>query len=91
MIVKKPQNQGVLFESPFDQELDPGNRWIKFSRIIPWEELSSFYLSRMDAKMGAAIKDARIVLGALIIKHHESLGDEATIFAIQENLYMQGK
>ena len=39
--------------------------------------------------MGAAIKDACIVLGALIIKHHESLGDEATIFAIQENLYMQ--
>jgi hypothetical protein len=61
MIVKKPQNQGVLFESPFDQELDPENRGIKFSRIIPWEDLSSFYLSRMDAKMGAAIKDARIV------------------------------
>jgi hypothetical protein len=89
MIVKKLQNQGVLFESPFDQELDPGNRWIKYSRIIPWDQLSDFYLSRMDSKMGAAIKDARIVLGALIIKHHESLGDEATIFAIQENLYMQ--
>lgn len=89
MIVKKPQNQGVLFESPFDQELDPENRWIKYSRIIPWDQLSSFYLARMDAKMGAAIKDARIVLGALIIKHHEDLGDEATIFAIQENLYMQ--
>jgi hypothetical protein len=42
MIVKKLQNQGVLFESPFDQELDPGNRWIKYSRIIPWDQLSDF-------------------------------------------------
>ena len=89
MIVKKLENQGVLFESPFDQELDPENRWIKFSGIIPWDQLSDFYLSRMDSKMGAAIKDASIVLGALIVKHDESLGDEATIFAIQENLYMQ--
>jgi len=39
--------------------------------------------------MGASIKDARLVLGALIIKHQENLSDEGTIEAIQENLYMQ--
>ena len=39
--------------------------------------------------MGAGTIDARIVLGALIIKHHEELSDEGTIYSIKENLYMQ--
>ena len=43
----------------------------------------------MDKKMGAGTIDARIVLGALIIKHHEDLSDEGTIESIKENLYMQ--
>lgn len=89
MIAQKLQNQGVLFQTPFDQELDSENRWIKFSQLLPWDKLSSFYLIRMDPKMGAVIKDARIVLGALIIKHHEGLSDEGTIEAIKENIYMQ--
>jgi hypothetical protein len=43
----------------------------------------------MDSTMGAGSLDARIVLGALIIKHHENLSDEVCIETIQENLYMQ--
>lgn len=89
MIIQKSAKQGVLFATPFDQELDLDNRWVKFSNIIPWDDLSSFYLRRMHQTMGAGIKDARIVLGAMIIKHRESLSDEGTIASIQENLYMQ--
>jgi len=89
MIAQKLQNQGVLFQTPFDQELDSENHWIKFSQLLPWDKLSSFYLIRMDPKMVAVIKDARIVLGALIIKNHEGLSDEGTIEAIKENIYMQ--
>jgi IS5 family transposase len=89
MKTQKSVQQGVLFSSPFDQELDFENRWVKFSNIIPWDALSGFYLKRMHQTMGAGIKDARIVLGALIIKHHEDLSDEGTIQSIQENLYMQ--
>ena len=43
----------------------------------------------MDSGMGAGTLEARIILGAVIIKHHENLSDEGTIEAIQENLYMQ--
>jgi len=43
----------------------------------------------MDKKMGAGTIDARVVLGELIIKHHEELSDEGTIESIKENLYMQ--
>jgi hypothetical protein len=52
------------------KELDFENRWVKFSNIIPWNELSGFYLKRASND-GSRIKAAGIVLGALIIKHHE--------------------
>ena len=89
MISVKDSNQVCLFETPFENELDKNNRWIKFSKIIPWDKVSNYYNQRMCNRNGAATTDARIVLGALIIKHHESLSDVGTIEAIQENIYMQ--
>ena len=89
MIRGKDSNQVQLFSTPFEQELDLENRWVKFSNIIPWNKLSSFYYTRMSSGMGAGTTDARIVLGAIIIKHHETLSDEGTIDAIKENIYMQ--
>lgn len=89
MIREIDAEQGQLFATPFEQELDLDNRWIKFSKILPWNKLNGYYYSRMDKKMGAGTIDARIVLGALLIKHHEDLSDEGTIENIKENLYMQ--
>jgi transposase, IS5 family len=43
----------------------------------------------MCNKNGAVTTDARVVLGDLIIKHHENLSDVDTIEAIAENIYMQ--
>ncbi|MBC7693873.1 MAG: transposase [Burkholderiales bacterium] len=43
----------------------------------------------MSSEMGAGTTDASILLGAIIIKHHETLCDEGTIEAIKENIYMQ--
>lgn len=89
MIVGTTTAQGQLFTTPFEQELDMSNRWIIFSKILPWDKLSRYYHARMDKRMGAGTVDARIVLGALIIKHHESLSDDGTIQSIRENMYMQ--
>lgn len=89
MIREINTEQVQLFATPFEQELDIENRWIKFSKVLPWNKLSGYYYSRMDKKMGAGTIDARVVLGALIIKHHEGLSDEGTIESIKENLYMQ--
>jgi len=89
MICVKDENQIALFETPFENALDKNNRWIKFSKIIPWDKVSSYYNQRMCNKNGAVTTDARIVLGALIIKHHENLSDVGTIEAIEENIYMQ--
>ena len=82
MIKPNAKNQQVLFPNPFDVHLDADNRWVQYSRIIPWELLEIYYHQYMTASMGAPSLDARIVLGAIIIKHHENLSDEGCIEAI---------
>ena len=77
------------FENPFQQKLLANNRWIKLSKIVPWDRFASIYMKAMDKVMGRPGLSPRIVLGALIIKHLRKLDDRGTIEEIQENPYMQ--
>lgn len=77
------------FETPFQTDLDPGNRWIKMSHAIPWDDLAAGYHAGMDRRFGRPAKDARLVIGAVIIKHKLCLSDEETVRQIQENPYLQ--
>ena len=77
------------FETPFDNKLNPDNRWVKLKSIVPWDIFAAKYLSLMNTKIGRPSVPPRIVLGSLIIKHLENLSDEGVILAIQENIYMQ--
>lgn len=43
----------------------------------------------MSSDQGAPAKDARIVIGAMIIKHKLNLDDRETIETIRDNMYMQ--
>lgn len=70
--------------------LSPSNRWVRLGNILPWDEIERVYNSRLNnRRTGAGNKPARMVVGALIVKHKMNLSDEETIFAIQENPYMQ--
>lgn len=77
------------FETEFEKWLDPNNRWIILSRLIPWVELSAAYNMSLSGHMGRPAKDARLVIGAVIIKHKLCLSDEETIEQIRENPYLQ--
>ena len=77
------------FKQSLGPELDPTNRWVVLADYIQWDDFAVYYYSKMDKHTGAPSKDARMVLGALIIKHLCKLSDESTISAIQENVYMQ--
>ncbi len=70
------------FSLPFGGKLNPENRWVKWSEIIPWDELAVAYYQTMDAKQGRPGKDARLVIAALIIKHKLTLSDEETVLQI---------
>lgn len=77
------------FSLPFDGKLNSENRWIKWSKSIPWDDLASGYYKSMSSRRGRPGKDARLVIGAVIIKHKLCLSDEETVLQIQENPYLQ--
>ncbi len=77
------------FKTPFQTSLLPDNRWVSLSTKVPWDDFASAYISMMNAGFGRPGVSPRLVLGALIIKHHENLDDRGVIAAIQENIYMQ--
>ena len=77
------------FTLPFGGKLNPENRWVKLGRRIPWDELSKGYYKKMSADRGRPAKNARLVIGAVIIKHKLNLSDEETVLQIQENPYLQ--
>lgn len=86
------QSQLIIegFETPFHQNLDAENRWVKLASRIPWDDLTSLYLKNYSPKAtGRPPLNPRIVIGALIIKHLCNLDDRETISQITENIYMQ--
>lgn len=91
MIRYKSSKQLTLegFSLPFGGKLNPENRWVKWSEIIPWDDLAVGYYKTMSDRRGRPGKDARMVIGALIIKHKLTLSDEETVLQIQENPYLQ--
>ena len=85
-------NQLVLagFESPFEQKLNPTNRWAVLAHFIAWDEICNLYLKFVPvSQTGRPPLNPRIVLGSLIIKHMCNLDDRETVDQISENIYMQ--
>ncbi len=92
MIRYRSQKQLTLagFSSPFRTMLDPQNRWVKLAELIPWDDLArAYHKSLLSSTHGRPAKDARLVIGAVIIKHKLCLSDEETVQQIQENPYLQ--
>ena len=74
---------------PFGGTLDPENRWVLFSALMPWEELEATYAPQFSPTTGAPAKPVRLAFGALFIKQRLGLTDEETVEQIRENAYVQ--
>ena len=77
------------FMDNLGKKLNSQNRWVKLAQQIPWDELAKIYAESLSEDMGRPCKDARLVIGAIIIKHKKGLPDEEVIPEIQENPYLQ--
>jgi hypothetical protein len=77
------------FYLPFGGKLSSDNRWVKLSKLIPWETLEAKYAEQFSATMGAPAKSFRVALGTLIIKEKLGTSDEETVEQIRENPYLQ--
>jgi len=62
---------------------------VKLADAMPWEELSEVYNRSLSPASGRPALSARVVVGALIVKHMLKLTDEETIAQIRENPYLQ--
>lgn len=63
----------LWFHLPFGGTLDPENRWVLLSALIPWEELEETYGPQISPTICAAAKPLRLTFGALFIKQHMGL------------------
>jgi hypothetical protein len=77
------------FDWPFQTALDEDNRWVNMSQCIAWDELADAYYEGLSTTQGRPTKNARLVIGAVIIKHKLCLSDRETVAQIQENPYLQ--
>jgi hypothetical protein len=91
MIKYTPSNQLTLngFSTPFENELSPDNRWVKLAALVPWDELAAVYCEKLSDTSGREGIDARMVIGAIIVKHRLGLDDRGTVAMIGENVYLQ--
>ena len=93
MYRKTDRNQLMLedFTMPFGGKLDAENRWVKMSKLMPWEMIEDMYAEKFKSERpdGRPAYSARIAFGAIFIKEYENLTDERTVENIAENPYMQ--
>ena len=69
--------------------MDPSNRWVVFSSLMPWDELEETFAPQFRPMTGDPAKSVRLAFGALFIKQRLGLSDEETVEQIRENAYMQ--
>ena len=77
------------FVLPFGGKLNPENCWMNLGRRIPWDDLAKGYHKKVSIGRGIPAKNARLEIGAVIIKYKLTLSNEETVLQIQENPYLQ--
>jgi hypothetical protein len=55
------------------------------NQCIPWDDLAQGYYAGLSVREVRPAKDARLVIGAVIIKHKLCLSDKEAVQQIQEN------
>ena len=69
-------------------KLNEDNRWVKLSKIIPWDEIEIKYAKKFKKK-GNPAKNIRIALGSLIIQQTLNCSDRELVNQVSENPYLQ--
>ena len=71
-------------------ELDQHNRWLVLADKMPWAAIEREYNRLLHNKHhGTRNKPARMLVGALVVKHKLKVSDSEVIHLIQESPYLQ--
>ncbi len=89
---KKNQNRQITlkdFNQPLGLKLNPENKWIKKTAMIPWDAIEKEYADLFPSSCGMPAKPLRMALGALLIQKKYDYSDREHVEQIQENPYYQ--
>ena len=88
---KKESKKVIMGNLPLflDNTLNPNNRWVKLSSIVPWDIVEEIYSDKFVSKRGPKALSSRIAFGSLIIQVKLNLTDAETVNQIRENPYLQ--
>ena len=76
------------FHRPFGSRLNPENRWVVLTGLLPWKAIEEKDSRQFNPTMGAPAKPFRMALGALSIKGRLGMTDSETVQQITENPFM---
>lgn len=77
------------FIMPFGGKLNANNRWVKLSKVIPWDIIEDRYAENFPRERGQAAKPVRMALGSLLIQQKLKFPDRELVEQITENHYLQ--
>ena len=75
--------------NPYSGKIDRHNRWIKLSRLVPWDKMDMIYKKYFDEGKQSVIKNCRLILGLLLGQMLLELGDRPILDYFHENPYFQ--
>ena len=75
--------------NPYSGQLDTNNRWIKLSKIVPWDEMDVLYRKYFDERKHGVIKKSRVILGLLLGQMFLEMSDRTIIEYFHENPFFQ--
>jgi len=87
----KDRETPLLFPElfPLGGGLNENNRWMKLSKLMPWDELDEVYSQYFSSSMGRPAKDSRLMIGLLVAKHIKRISDEIVVEEFMESPYIQ--
>jgi IS5 family transposase len=74
------------FHLPFGGMLDPDNRWVNFSALMPWVVLKEAYATQFNPTTGAPAKTVRVAFCALFIKQRLGFTNEEAVSRFERML-----
>jgi len=91
MFRRRDKNQLSFLEDNkrFIVQIDPENRWVKLSGLMPWDRIEDHYAQNMSEDNGRGAITSRIAFGSIFAKENLNLTDVGVVEQISENPYLQ--
>jgi len=88
-ILRPISSQLQLFQSHFDQLLNPNHPLVQLANRIDWNRFQIALEDCYSPDLGAPAKSVRVIVGLLYLKHAYNLSDEGVLECWVENPYWQ--